>query len=125
MDGIKVLAFDTGGTILDWHSGIVRVLVETGAFTELDETLRPDCFLARSDPRDVARVEDRTYIASVDDPGPTNNWREPDALRAELRDRFRDAKILVAGPNFGTGSSRPTRFISWPARWRLSVRSLW
>jgi phosphoenolpyruvate carboxykinase (GTP) len=70
---------------------LAAVLVETGAFTELDETLRPGCFLARSDPRDVARVEDRTYIASVDDPGPTNNWREPEALRAELRDRFRGA----------------------------------
>jgi phosphoenolpyruvate carboxykinase (GTP) len=70
---------------------LAAVLVKAGAFTELDETLRPDSFLARSDPRDVARVEERTYIASVDDPGPTNHWREPEALRAELRERFRGA----------------------------------
>jgi phosphoenolpyruvate carboxykinase (GTP) len=70
---------------------LTAVLVEAGTLTELDETLRPGSFLARSDPRDVARVEERTYIASVDDPGPTNHWREPDALRAELRERFRGA----------------------------------
>ncbi len=70
---------------------LARVLVSAGAFTALDPELRPDSFLARSDPRDVARVEERTYIATSEDPGPTNNWREPDALRRELRERFRGA----------------------------------
>jgi phosphoenolpyruvate carboxykinase (GTP) len=70
---------------------LARVLVGTGTFTKLDPALRPDSYLARSDPRDVARVEERTYIASESDPGPTNNWREPEALRAELRELYRGA----------------------------------
>jgi phosphoenolpyruvate carboxykinase (GTP) len=75
---------------LDERRRLAAVLVQSGAFTSL-EPHRPDSFLARSDPRDVARVEERTYIASADDPGPTNNWREPEALKAELRVRFRGA----------------------------------
>jgi phosphoenolpyruvate carboxykinase (GTP) len=70
---------------------LAETLVEAGTFTALDPELRPDSYLARSDPRDVARVEERTYIASRDDPGPTNNWRDPDALRAELRVLYRGA----------------------------------
>ena len=52
------------------------LLVKHGTFTPLNETLRPDCFLARSHPSDVARVEDRTFIATTDmnEAGPTNNW---------------------------------------------------
>ena len=52
------------------------LLVKQGTFTPLDETLRPNSFLARSHPSDVARVEDRTFIATTDmsEAGPTNNW---------------------------------------------------
>jgi phosphoenolpyruvate carboxykinase (GTP) len=52
------------------------LLVKQGTFTPLNEALRPDCFLARSHPSDVARVEDRTFIAVSDmnEAGPTNNW---------------------------------------------------
>ncbi len=62
-------------------------LVEAGTFTRLDDALRPDSYWARSDPGDVARVEDRTFICSEHeaDAGPTNNWRAPEQMRAELR----------------------------------------
>jgi phosphoenolpyruvate carboxykinase (GTP) len=70
---------------------LVDELVRAGTFTPLDPDLRPDSFLARSDPRDVARVEDRTFIASESDPGPTNHWRRPAELRPELLERFRGA----------------------------------
>ncbi|MBB2901845.1 phosphoenolpyruvate carboxykinase (GTP) [Kineococcus radiotolerans] len=61
-------------------------MVATGTLIPLNPSKRPGSFLARSAPGDVARVERRTFIASRrrEDAGPTNNWREPDALREEL-----------------------------------------
>jgi phosphoenolpyruvate carboxykinase (GTP) len=66
-------------------------LVKAGTFTKLNEKLWPGCFLARSSPNDVARVEDRTFICSLakDTAGPTNNWEDPFVMRKKLKQLFR------------------------------------
>jgi phosphoenolpyruvate carboxykinase (GTP) len=65
---------------------LARELVESGTFTKLDEAKRPNSYWAHSDPGDVARVEDRTFIcaATESEAGPNNNWRDPAEMRAEL-----------------------------------------
>lgn len=65
-------------------------LVAAGTFVRLDAQAWPGCFLARSDPSDVARVEDRTFICSLskDAAGPTNHWVEPFEMRKKLKGLF-------------------------------------
>jgi phosphoenolpyruvate carboxykinase (GTP) len=69
------------------YDQLCKTLVDAGTFEPLS---RPGSYLARSQPGDVARVEDRTFICSRSphDAGPTNNWRDPDEMRALLRERF-------------------------------------
>ena len=75
------------------HDELCQQLVEAGTFERLSEAKRPSSFLARSDPADVARVEDRTFICSErpEDAGPTNNWRAPAEVKAVLTDLYRGA----------------------------------
>ena len=72
------------------YERLARTLIDAGTFERLSGTRRPNSFLARSDPADVARVEDRTFICSEheSDAGPTNNWCDPDEMRARLTGLF-------------------------------------
>ncbi|MDX2270297.1 MAG: phosphoenolpyruvate carboxykinase (GTP) [Bryobacter sp.] len=69
---------------------LCQQLVDAGTFTRLNQELWPGCYLARSTPDDVARVEDRTFICSLskDAAGPTNNWEQPVEMRRKLKKIF-------------------------------------
>lgn len=70
---------------------LLQEMVDSGVAVELNPEKRPGCYLFRSDPSDVARVEDRTFIASEkqEDAGPTNNWVDPTELKGTMKELYK------------------------------------
>jgi phosphoenolpyruvate carboxykinase (GTP) len=78
------------GSEAEWHV-LADKLVEAGTWERLNPEKKPNSFWARTDPSDVARVEERTFICSSkpEDAGPTNHWADPDEMKAEMTEHYR------------------------------------
>lgn len=72
------------------YERLAQKLVESGTFIKLNEKKRPNSYYCKSDPSDVARVEDRTFICTKkeEEAGPTNNWKNPDEMKSILKEKF-------------------------------------
>ncbi|KNC49385.1 phosphoenolpyruvate carboxykinase [Thecamonas trahens ATCC 50062] len=77
------------------YTTFMETMVEDGSMFKLNEAKRPNSYLARSDPRDVARSEESTFISCVneEDAGPTNNWRDPVEMKATMANLYKDCMV--------------------------------